>query len=1845
MLSSSLLTGLPQWTRASAPASDTASNAVYNTGWTNLSNGGSGWAAGWQLVRSTNDAALAGFVATNSAINAGGGSGDINTGGRSWGVYAASGQTAFGIRQFNGDLIIGQTFSVDIDISDLGVGGRAGMSLGNAGNSAEFSVYATNGVIWVHDADGDVDTGIAVVGQGLRVSFTRQNTTDYSLIIEEIGLGVYPALLRKLAAGVVLDRVRLFTIGTGSETNFFNNLAIGPCGVNCAITPTSGTDCVNGQNGFSGPAGRDSYSWILTANTSGASFAGAANQQTVTVNNGATAGSYTLTLTNSVSGCTNSCSTTITVSSGLSITASNSSPVCAGQDVTLFTFGAPVGSSFSWVGPNFSSSLQNPTVAKAQPANAGTYTVYVTASGCSASTSTVVTVNSLPAVTAQNNGPVCVGQTLALTANGAGVVGWWWTFPDGRNSNLQNPTVTNVQTSAAGIYTVVGTNAAGCVSAPATTQVTVNATPAAPTVSNNGPICAGRTLNLSATAGDAIGWRWNGPNGFTSVEQNPAITNVQPTASGTYSVTYTNGAGCASSIGSTSVTINDIPQAVAANNSPVCTGGKLLLSVQGDPTDTFQWTGPNSFTSNLQNPSVENVTTNASGWYRVQRTVQGCASTVSSTLVTVVAAPVVKAGNNRPCLGSDLVIFADVLSGETGTFEWTGPRGYMTNVQSAVVTSNAKTNFTGQYCVTFTATSGCSTQVCTDVFVRDLPLTTASANVSNICVGGTLRLFASGDSGDLYSWSSTFGFTSTNQNPVIESVPSNWDNSDPTANVGTTNFFYVVRTLEGCSSPTSTVRVIVHPLPPCVVTGPDDLCARYYGEIPYPFEATSIKGATYSWAIDGDPNNPVAKIADTRTQRLVNIVALQPGEFTLTVDVQSQAGCVSRCTKKVTVWDSPILPTAPLPNAVVGAPYNYQIEVVGNPREQDLPPGLGTEPYTFTALGGLPPGLTLDQETGLLSGTFTREGTYAFSVKVEDSSPTPCADVANYTINVGCQNLTLLPPKMPRGFVGQVYNQAIVVAAHTNEPTTFIRSAGALPPGVSLINTNIPGIGYAGLLVGVPTAFGTFNFKIAGIDDTWNCIGQQSFVIYVGCPENMTVYAEYPEGNIITGNLPTSLPRGEIRKFYPNPFDTNSVLQLIGMYGTPPYTFVPTGGSLPAGLTLTSDGKISGIPTSGSSVFVVTVVDANGCQTNRSYTILTELTCPEITIAPGALPGGTVGQTYNQLLTASGGTGASAFAVTAGALPAGLTVNPSGQLNGVPQAAGSFNFIVTSADTEGCTASRSYSLTICPAITVTPSTLPPGIVGAAYNQTLTASGSTAPYTFTVGGVLPAGLTLTTGGVLSGTPTADGTNSFTVTVTSATGCATTKSYSLVVITQADLALSMTALPAPVFVGSNLTYTLTITNMGPSAASAVTVTDVLPVNSTFVSASSGCTASNGVVVCDVGALASGGSAALTIVVNASVTGVLTNLAGVVAAETDPNLTNNAAAATTEVAVGAVAFTAPGVLVSGDSAYAVLEVSRTGDSSGTMSVKYATADDTAVAGVDYVAASGTLGFAPGILTRSLTVPILPSGAVGSKSARVNLHTPTGGAALGSVQVTKLTIVRTGKSKTVTLKDVDGDDVTVQLTGNGDMVVSLVNGDSGPIDQIALSDTDQTSVLKVKVRRAEGGDGLVDVGQVVGVGGLQIFNARGVNLVNGGISLGGMLGNVRVNALRQADIVSSVSIGTVRMVAMEDAMIAAGFTPTNLDDPMAGGAFAPAGVIRSVGAAKFARSVVVASSVGSVKFGLANVDGGGKQCGVLAVGKISAVSLKSPAFHWNRNGADDQWTGDFHVRHSSASGAGSVQ
>jgi uncharacterized repeat protein (TIGR01451 family) len=277
--------------------------------------------------------------------------------------------------------------------------------------------------------------------------------------------------------------------------------------------------------------------------------------------------------------------------------------------------------------------------------------------------------------------------------------------------------------------------------------------------------------------------------------------------------------------------------------------------------------------------------------------------------------------------------------------------------------------------------------------------------------------------------------------------------------------------------------------------------------------------------------------------------------------------------------------------------------------------------------------------------------------------------------------------------------------------------------------------------------------------------------------------------------------------------------------GTSPFLWSVSSGALPAGLTLNaSTGLLGGTPTaSGTFPFTVQVLDASSQSATRSVTLVIAV-APTLTFTP---PAGEVSVPYSHQPTLTGGTGPFSWMLTAGSLPAGVTLNPStGLLSGTPTASGSNSATIAATGALGQTVSKAATLVIAALPAFSAGAPADGQVGVAYSTTLAVTGGTTPLTWSItAGSVPPGLTISTStGVLSGTPTTKGNFPFTASVADSNSKTASKVVTLV-IGAGPLVIIKTANVSSTVAGGTVAYTITITNTGSTTWTGATLSDPL------------------------------------------------------------------------------------------------------------------------------------------------------------------------------------------------------------------------------------------------------------------------------------------------------------------------------------------------------------------------------------------------------------------------------------
>jgi hypothetical protein len=471
--------------------------------------------------------------------------------------------------------------------------------------------------------------------------------------------------------------------------------------------------------------------WYLDGNPIG----GATNQQYIAT----AAGNYTDIVT--INGFTSapSTATTITVNASPAtptITPGGPTTFCEGGDVTLTSSSA---SGNQWyLNSNPINGATNQTfIASAS----GGYSVAVTASGCASapSTATTVTVNTIPATpTITPGGPttVCEGGDVTLTSSSASGNQWYL-----NGNSIGGATNQTYLANASGGYTVIDT-ASGCSSAPSTaTTVTVNPTPATPTITPGGPttFCEGGDVTLTSSSASGNQWYLNG-NPIGGATNQAFIAN----ASGGYTVIDTTN-GCSSAPSTaTTVTVKGMPSAptiTPGGPTTFCEGGSVTLTSSGASDSGNQWYLNGNPIGGAMNPAY--IAT-AAGDYSVTDTANGCTSAPSTaTTVTVNPIPgtpaITPAAATTFCPGGSVPLSSSSVSGNQWYLNG-NPIGGATN-------QTYDANAAGSYTVTVTASGCASAPSASTTVTSDMPPTLTYGN-QPVAFNGSLTINPTGGPSD-----------------------------------------------------------------------------------------------------------------------------------------------------------------------------------------------------------------------------------------------------------------------------------------------------------------------------------------------------------------------------------------------------------------------------------------------------------------------------------------------------------------------------------------------------------------------------------------------------------------------------------------------------------------------------------------------------------------------------------------------------------------------------------------------------------------------------------------------------------------------------------------------------------------------------------------------------------------------------------------------------------------------------------------------------------------------------------------------------------------------------------------
>ncbi len=421
------------------------------------------------------------------------------------------------------------------------------------------------------------------------------------------------------------------------------------------------------------------------------------------------AGTFVLTVTNTLNGCTATDATTVT---GLHIAPSAQATggvlTCSAGTIALSAVFTQPSTDFDWKGPGgFFSKAKNPVVG-----STGNYifTLTDTLTGCIQKSTAIVTSNLTPP-NAQASGAgtiTCEQATITLSGSSSTPgASFSWTGPNGYGSSDQNPVV-----NSAGTYVLIVQNPINGCTASSPVTVAINLTAPLALTSVFGMLtCNSPSIQVVGSSNTPlVSYQWTGPNNFSSIHPSPAVSNP-----GIYILTVKNPAnGCTGSATAT-VTQNITPPNVSASGETK-TCSAPLVTITGNsstPGATYNWTGPNNFSSSLKSPSVSAV-----GAYTLKVTdpVNGCTAITTATVSQNTTPPSVWATSATITCTNPLAKITTTSSPQGLGYSWAGPNNFSSTAQNPLV------SVAGYYYVTATnPANGCTNTSSVYVYENTTP--------------------------------------------------------------------------------------------------------------------------------------------------------------------------------------------------------------------------------------------------------------------------------------------------------------------------------------------------------------------------------------------------------------------------------------------------------------------------------------------------------------------------------------------------------------------------------------------------------------------------------------------------------------------------------------------------------------------------------------------------------------------------------------------------------------------------------------------------------------------------------------------------------------------------------------------------------------------------------------------------------------------------------------------------------------------------------------------------------------------------------------------------------------------
>lgn len=750
----------------------------------------------------------------------------------------------------------------------------------------------------------------------------------------------------------------------------------------------------------------------------------------------------------------------------------------------------------------------------------------------------------------KSNPTTCGGTNGSITLHGlTASTSYTVTYFDG-TATISLGTVTStslgtivVSSLAAGTYSAFTATRLGCSgSNPGSVTLYNPAPPSITSVTKIDPTTCGGTNGSITVNGLLAGQAYTITyyNGSATVTLTGQIANIggaiviSGLSAGTYSAITVSRFGCSDTYSGT-ITLNPpaTPAAPTAGNSgPVCSGNTLNLSCGLVTGATYTWTGPNSFSSSIANPSISNATSIHAGVYSVTVTVAGCTSAPGTTTVVINPTPVISSvtvTSPSSCGGSNGVLNINGLTpGSTYTINYSKggvPQTAFVGLANASGTVMISGQGLGVY-TAFTATLGSCTSVATgNVTISNPPAPptpTISSN-STRCAGDTLKLYTTTSTGVSYTWTGPNSFLASSQNPFIISATTS----------ATGTYSLVVTDLTtGCSSSTATLVATVYPLPVISSSSFSNplTCNGTTGTISLNGLASSAT-FTVNYSRNGTPQVPV--VASSNASGTLVLSGLNAGVYT-NISV-SRNGCPSNAVASITLSDPPI---PPAPSASSNSPVCQGTALNLAATGQAGASFNWTGPNSFSASTALATISSMQavnvgsyQVTQTVAGCVSPAATTNVLMSTPPATPgpisgdtLPCVN-SSYTYSVAAvPTATSYTWTLPSGWSGSSISNSITVTSTTTAGTISVRANNTCgSSAASSINTSIlaipaqPGIisGLTSLCNGTYTSYSISPVSLAS-NYTWTMPSGWTGYNFVN---NLTVTAGPNSGNIsVTAN-------------------------------------------------------------------------------------------------------------------------------------------------------------------------------------------------------------------------------------------------------------------------------------------------------------------------------------------------------------------------------------------------------------------------------------------------------------------------------------------------------------------------------------------------------------------------------------------------------------------------------------------------------------------------------------------------------------------------------------------------------